>query len=392
MARLLHLPRTVVLLGLVSLLNDVASDMIAPLLPLFLAATLGAGPAAIGLIEGVAESTSSLLKLWAGRLGDRGVGHKRLALGGYTLSNLARPLIGLAGHWPTVLVLRFADRVGKGLRTAPRDTLLAASVTPQQRGHAFGLHRAMDHAGAMLGPLLATALLAGGMAMREVFLVSVIPGVLAVAVLAFGVSGSRPTPAAALPPLRWRTLPRELRGLILAAGGLALAAVPDAFLVLWLSRDGIATHWIPLLWAAAHGLRATVVLPLGRLSDRVGRLPIMLGGWLARALLLALMPWFAGQPSVVVPLFFLYAAATASTEGAERALIGDVAGPDTRGTAFGAYHMTVGFLALPGALWFGAMWQVVSMESAFVLSALLTLAATAWLFHRVRRAQSAHNV
>jgi len=383
-----RIPATVVVLGLVSLLNDVASDMIAPLLPLFLATTLGAGAAAIGLIEGVAEATASLLKLWSGRLGDRGLGHKRLAVAGYTLSNALRPLIGLATAWPVVLVLRFGDRVGKGLRTSPRDALLALSVPDNIRGRAFGLHRSMDHAGAMLGPLVASALLAWGLGLRDVFLASVVPGLLAVAVLAVGVREVRRPAPATLPPLRWSRLPRRLRGLVLAAGGLSLAAVPDAFLVLWLSRDGVSTHWIPLLWALAHGVKALVALPMGRLSDRLGRLPVLIGGWGMRAALLAAMPWFVGRTPEVVALFMLYAAAAASTEGAERALIGDIADPASRGTAFGLYHMLVGLLALPGALWFGTVWQSVNMQTAFSLSAVLTLTATALFARQARRAQA----
>ncbi len=380
-----RLPLTVIVLGMVSMLNDVASDMIAPLLPVFLAATLGAGPAAIGLIEGVAETTSSLLKLWAGRLGDRGIGHKRLAVSGYAVSNLVRPLIGLAGSWPVVLLLRFGDRVGKGIRTAPRDALIALTVHHDIRGRAFGLHRAMDHAGAMIGPLVAAALLAASVPLRHVFLASVVPGMLAVLLLLLFVREPAHVPVAQkLPPLRWSLLPPELRGLILATGGLALAAVPDAFLVLWLSQDGIKVHWIPFLWAIAHGLRALVSLPAGRLSDRLGRLPVMLGGWFGRVVLLALFPWF-DQPAAIIALFLLYAATTASTEGAERALIGDVSAVEVRGTAFGVYHMTVGLLALPGALWFGAVWQALNMHTAFMLSAALSLTATLWLAWQARR-------
>jgi MFS family permease len=379
----MRLPFTVIVLGLVSLLNDTASDMIAPLLPVFLAGTLGAGPAAVGLIEGVAETASSLLKLWAGRLGDRGVGHKKLALGGYTVSNVLRPLIGFAASWPMVLLLRFGDRIGKGLRTAPRDALLAAAVEPGLRGRAFGLHRAMDHTGAMVGPLLAAALLAAGFEMREVFLFSIIPGTLVVVLLALGVREQTMPVAPAGAPLRWSLLPPPLRGLILAAGGLALAAIPDAFLVLWLGAARVPVAWIPALWALAHGFRALVALRGGWISDRLGRLPVMVAGWLARAALLLVVPWVSDMTGVIA-LFFLYAAATAATEGAERALIGDIAAPEHRGTAFGVYHMTVGALALPGALWFGAVWQFANMRTAFIASSLLTLFAALWFAHRVR--------
>lgn len=378
------LPRSIILLGLVSLLNDVASDMIAPLLPIFLTATLGAGPAIVGLIEGVAETTSSLVKFWSGRLGDRGVGCKRLAVAGYTLSNCVRPLLAFAPGWSVVLLLRFSDRIGKGVRTAPRDALLSEAVDNSQRGRAFGVHRAFDHTGAMLGPLLASVLLALGMPLRDVFLVSVIPGVLAVFTLIFGVRETAQLRLTAAPALHWRTLHPRLRGLIVAAGALALASVPDAFLVLYLQQSGVSLFWIPLLWALAHGLRALVVLPVSRWSDRGGRLPVLLTGWLLRAALLATMPWFEARGEVVA-LYLLYCTATALTEGAERALIGDVADPDSKGTAFGLYHMTVGLLALPGALWFGVVWQTVNMHSAFLLAAVLTVLAAAWLAYSAQR-------
>ncbi|HFQ89029.1 MAG TPA: MFS transporter, partial [Desulfobulbus sp.] len=180
------LPRTVVILGLVSFFNDTASEMITPLLPVFLIATLGAGPAVVGLVEGVAEATASLLKLVSGRMADRGWSHKGLVLGGYSVSNLARPLVGLALGWNLVLLLRFLDRVGKGLRTSPRDALITASTDATRLGRAFGFHRALDNAGAMLGPLCAWAILREGVPMAHVFLWSLVPGILVVCLLGFG--------------------------------------------------------------------------------------------------------------------------------------------------------------------------------------------------------------
>ncbi len=377
-------PYTVVLLGTVSLLNDVASDMIMPLLPVFLSATLGAGPAAIGLIEGLSEAAVSLLKLWSGRLGDAGFGAKRLAVAGYSVSNLLRPLLGLAASWEAALVLRVGDRVGKGLRTAPRDAILSASVATALRGRAFGLHRTMDHSGAMIGPLLASALLALGMGMREVFLVSALPGAMAVGLLAFGLRAGAPAPRRPPAPLRWSRLQPRLRALVAAAGALALVSVPDAFLILWLDHAGIGLFWIPLLWALAHAVRALTALPMGRWSDRTGRVPVLVTGWSARALVLFAVPWATNTAGVIV-LFLAYAAATAGTEGAERALIGDEADPAARGSAFGLYHMIVGLLALPGAVWFGAVWQQWGMDRAFTISAFLTAAAAAMLVGLTRR-------
>ena len=218
-----YLPRAVVVLGLVSFLNDTASEMITPLLPLFLTVTLGAGPAVVGLVEGVAEATSSLLKLVSGRLADRGWPRKPLVLGGYSLSNIARPLTGLALSWNWVLAVRFLDRVGKGIRTSPRDALIAASTDVHLRGRSFGFHRAMDNAGAMLGPLLAFLLLGAGLSIQQVFLWSVVPGGLVVLLLVVGLKEKQASRAPKKPasPIRWRNLDRRLQGLILATGGLA---------------------------------------------------------------------------------------------------------------------------------------------------------------------------
>ena len=281
------LPRTVIILGLVSFLNDTASEMITPLLPIFLTATLGAGPAVVGLVEGVAEATASLLKLVSGRMADKGINHKGLVVGGYSVSNLARPLIGLAFSWNLVLLFRFLDRVGKGVRTSPRDALIAASTDSARLGRAFGFHRALDNGGAMLGPLCAWYLLSGDVPMGHVFLWSLVPGVLVVCLLVFGLDATpAPKKLKKLPPLRWSALDHRLRGLILATGGLALASAPEAFLVLWATDQGLQLAWVPLIWAAASAVKAIVAGPAGGLSDRFGRFPVLLYGWSCRILLL----------------------------------------------------------------------------------------------------------
>ncbi len=379
------LSRTVLVLGGVSLLNDVASDMILPLLPLFLTVTLGAGPTVVGLVEGLAEATASLLKLYSGRLLDRGVPARGLVLGGYGLSNLVRPLLGFATSWTGVLLLRFADRIGKGVRTAPRDALIAASVDAGSRGRAFGFHRSMDHFGAVIGPLLAFALLAGGAELRTVFLWSVVPGIAALLLLYVGLPRAPEGTLAATgqgvtAPLRWSALHGRVRALVLAAGTLALASVPEAFLVLWAMERGMAVQWVPLVWAAASFVKSAIAFPAGVLTDRVGRLRVLLGGWGLRVgSLLALA--FLRPPLVGVWLLFLaYCAAIAVTEPAERALIGDHAAPGERGSAFGWYHLAAGLLALPGAVLFGAIWEVAGSAAAFVAAAAMTaLAALAML-------------
>lgn len=385
---ILFLPRTVVILGLVSFLNDTASEMITPLLPIFLTATLGAGPAVVGLVEGAAEAASSLIKLLSGRMADKGWNQKGLVLGGYSLSNTARPLIGLALGWGGVMLLRFFDRVGKGLRTSPRDALISEAVIYSQRGRAFGFHRALDNAGAMLGPLCAYLLLRSDMPLGHVFLYSLLPGILVILLLGFGLTdnpASQPAPGQP-PPLRWSLLDGRLRGLIMAGGGLALATAPEAFLVLWAADQGLKIAWVPLIWAAASAVKAIISGPAGALSDYCGRLPVLLGGWTLRiVMLLALAYSSQHHLSVLVwPLFLGYAAAIASTEGAERATVGDFAHQEERGTAFGLYHMTIGLAALPGALLFGAVWQLWGSGAAFLLNAVIASGSLTFLAWRIK--------
>jgi len=376
------LPRTVVVLSLVSLLNDAASEMITPLLPVFLTLTLGAGPAVVGLVEGLAEATSSILKFISGRLADRGWNAKTLVVSGYSVSNAARPLIGLALGWPFVLLLRFLDRVGKGLRTSPRDALIAGSVGLQQRGTAFGFHRAMDHAGAVIGPLAAYLVLRQGWEISQVFFLSVIPGIAVVLLLVLGLPrGPGAAPLATPQPaaLKWSALDRRLRGLIVASGGLALATLPEAFLVLWAASGGLQVALVPLLWAAASLVKMLVALAAGVLSDRVGRLPVVIGGWTLRVASLLAIAFTPDGRLATWGLFILFAASLAATEAAERSLVGDSAEPNQRATAYGIYHLVCGLLALPGAIIIGATWQLLGQQAAFLLAAGLTAASAAAL-------------
>jgi MFS family permease len=386
----LTLPRTVIVLGVVSLLNDAASEMVTPLLPVFLTATLGAGPAIVGLIEGAAESAASVLKLVSGWLTDRGWSAKRLVVGGYALSNGVRPLIGLATGWTLVLALRFADRVGKGLRTAPRDAMIASVTMPEIRGRAFGFHRSMDHLGAVIGPLLAFGLLSAGFAIREVFLSSLVIGIIVVVALVFGVPKEESRPRAAAPPLlEWRTLDSRLRRLLLACGALALATTPEAFLVLWARDHGLSVTVVPLLWAVASVLKMSVAFPAGIASDRFGRLPVLIGGWTLRVLTLAALAWLAPSGTWEIwALFLAYAGTLAMTESAERSLVGDVAVASQRGTAFGWYHLVSGLLILPGALIFGSLWEWAGSAVAFGTAAAVTLVAAIMLLASVRGRES----
>jgi MFS family permease len=380
------LPRTVVVLGAVSLLNDAASEMITPLLPVFLTAALGAGPAVVGLVEGLAEATASVLKLVSGRLADRGAGAKRLVVAGYGLANLARPAIGLARAWPAVLALRFVDRVGKGIRTAPRDALIAGATAEAIRGRAFGFHRALDHAGAVIGPLVAYALLAGGAPLGRVFLWSVVPGVLVMLLLGAGVPRDAPLAArAATPPLAWAALDARLKALLVAAGVLALATVPEAFVVLWARGAGLPLASVPLVWAAASLVKMLCAYPAGAASDALGRVPLLIAGWVLRVVALAALGLVAARGPLVWLLFLGYSASLAITEPAERSLIGDVAPLSVRGTAFGLYHLASGLLVLPGAVLFGLVWERAGAPAAFGLAALVTALAASGMALAARR-------
>lgn len=382
------LPRIVIVFGVVSLLNDMASDMIAPLLPIFLTATLGAGPAIVGIIEGVAEATASLVKLASGWLADRGYNAKKMVIAGYSLSNIARPLIALAIGWWWILLLRFFDRIGKGIRTAPRDAMISQSVPSELRGKAFGLHRTMDHTGAMIGPLIAFFLLQAGYETRDVFLFSVIPGVLVILILMFGVpKNAEYITSNEKPRFNWRELDPRLRSLIIAAGILALATAPEAFIVLWATHNGLEIVWVPLLWAFAHLIKAGVAMPAGMLSDRLGRKPVMIIGWVFRFVFLLLFTFTTQNTVVVWILFTLFAASTAFTEGAERALIGDLAPKAQKATAFGLYHLISGIFLLPGAILFGVLWEGINMPTAFATAAVLTAIGAVLFLRSAKKAE-----
>lgn len=355
--------------------------MVTPLMPVFLTVTLGAGPAIVGLIEGFAEATASVLKLVSGWLADRGWEARRLVVGGYSLSNIARPLIGVALAWSAVLLLRFLDRVGKGIRSAPRDALIVAAVAENARGAAFGFQRSMDHLGAVIGPLLAFALLSAQFSMREVFLASGAMGAALVLLLFFGLrTAEAAAPAVRGTRFRWRSLDVRLKRLLVACAVLALATAPEAFLVLWATAHGLDVARIALLWALASLLKMSVAFPAGVISDRLGRTATLIGGWTLRLALLLVLAFVPVDGISVWLLFIAYAGSLALTEAAERSLVGDVAPAEQRGTAFGVYHFVTGVFLFPGALVFGIVWQAAGSTAAFTLAAALTLAAIALMW------------
>jgi len=362
-------------LGLVSLFTDLSSEMIYPLVPVFLTTVLGAGPAALGLIEGVAETTASLLKLLSGTLADRFRRRKPLVVAGYALSAAARPLMGLAASWGHVLAVRFADRVGKGIRTSPRDALIAAAVAPGERGRAFGLQRAMDHLGAVAGPLAAFVLLAAGLSYRALFLLAAVPGAAAVAVLLWGVHEARgEEPRRGAVRLGRAGLPGAFRRYLAVVCLFTLGNASDAFLLLRAVEEGIPPAWVPLLWGAFHAVKSSLSVPAGILSDRWDRRRVVAAGWLVYAA--AYAAWgFARGPWWMAGLFLFYGLFAAATEGTERALVADLVPRDRQATGFGWFHLIVGLCALPASVVFGLLYKWKGAQAAFGTSAVLALAA-----------------
>lgn len=385
--KVLRLRGNVLWLSLVSLLNDAASEMIYPLLPFFVVSTLGAGPALLGLIEGVADATSSLAKLGSGWLSDR-IGKRKALVGwGYGVAAVARPLIALASAPGHVLAVRFGDRVGKGLRTAPRDAILAGSVAPERRGTAFGVHRAADHAGAVLGPLLASGLLlllpsllpgldSDGV-LRVVFALALIPGLAAVATVVIAVRdvGSAPAPspgpvrAVAAAPDRFDPRFRAYLGVLVV---FTLGNASDAFLLLRAQQLGVAMALVPILWGALHVSKSLWSVAGGVLADRLGPRRAIVAGWLVYAGVYAGFA-VAGAEWHVWALFLAYGLFYGLTEAPEKALVARLAGESARGLAFGSYHFAIGVAALPASLLFGWIWQAFGAAAAFGFGAALAL-------------------
>lgn len=374
----------VLILGLVSFLTDMSSEMIYPLLPVFLTTVLGAGPAFLGIIEGVAESTASLLKLVSGIVSDRVRDRKKLVLSGYGISSLARPLIAAATGPVAVLFIRFADRVGKGIRTSPRDALIADSVEPSIRGKAYGFHRSMDHAGAIVGPLAATALLATVVTdLRTVFWLSAIPGALTVLLIIFKVRETGRRRGTSDGGFLRLFLRGQLRNYILILFVFTLGNSSDAFLLLKAGQLGVSPVAIPLLWAWFHVVKMLSTMPFGALSDRIGRRSIIVSGWGVYAFTYIGFAFAATQLHVWL-LFTIYGLFYGLTEGTEKALLADMAPAAERGSAFGWYNFSVGIGALPASLLFGFIWQGAGSAAAFGFGAGLALLASVLLLLLVK--------
>jgi MFS family permease len=366
---LFALPRSVWLIGFISLINDSASEMMYPLIPLYLSSVLMAGPKALGLIEGIAEAVASLLKLVSGVWADRTGRSKPWIIAGYGVAGLARPLLAFVSVWPLLLLLRVLDRIGKAVRAAPRDALLAASIGPGQRGLAFGLHRALDNTGAVIGPLIAAALLAAGVPLQQVFLWALLPGAACLLLaLSLRESGAPPRPEARF-DWQWRALPPLLRRYLLVVGLFTLGNSSNMFLFLRAKELGVSEAQVPLLWAAVSAVAALLSVPLGALSDRVGRARLLTVGYLAYAAFYLGMAFFAEPGWRLYALFAAYGVFMAATEGVERALLADLAPAHQRGTAFGWLNLIFGAVLLPASVVFGWLWEGLSAAWAFGFSA-----------------------
>ncbi len=412
-----RLPRNVFAISFVSLLNDASSEIIYPLLPVFLSLTLGASPGIVGLIEGTAESISSLLKLFAGHFSDRFGKRKIFVVSGYALSSFARPLLAFAVNWYQVLAIRIADRVGKGVRSAPRDAMIADTVAVEDRGLAFGLHRALDHTGAVVGPLLGYLLVLIFSANRnaptaadfnKIFLLASIPALAAVVVVALFVRESyKPNtapdaaldlaldiaPDASAPQLRFSLggFDGNFKRFLVIVALFTLSNSSDAFLLLRAQSAGVSVAAIPLLWAMLHASKVVSSLFGGHLSDTLGRRKLIVSGWILYAAVYGGFA-FVSNPVSVWILFLIYGIYFGLAEGAEKALVADLVRPEQRGTAYGLYNLAFGITVLPASLLMGALWDWRGPQTAFLVSAILGATAAVLLLLLVRTRTSVRTV
>lgn len=382
-----RLPRAVVGLGWVSLLTDVSSEMIFPLLPRFIDQTLGAGKLGVGLIEGAAESTAAILRLPSGVLSDRLSRRKPILYFGYGLAGLVRPLVGLATAMWQVLLIRFLDRTGKGLRGAPRDALIADAAAPGLRGRAYGFHRAMDHAGAAIGPVLATLfLLVWPDQVRSLFLITIVPAIAVLFVLWRAVPEERRDRSGQDRGRRleqfWSLskFPVRFRIYLASIFLFTLGNSSDAFLLLRAEELGLRPAFLPLLWFVFHVGKSGANLMGGRWSDSIEPRRLILLGWLVYALVYVGFG-MATTAAQAVGLFFAYTIFYGLTEPAEKALVAQWAPAEIRGAAFGWYSLALGVAALPASLAFGWIWQRTALGAAgaFGFGALLAAVGAAVL-------------
>ncbi|HWA96838.1 MAG TPA: MFS transporter [Pirellulales bacterium] len=377
------LSRNVRLLGWASLLNDIASEMTFPLLPKFLKDVLGGTATDLGAIEGLADSTASLLKLWSGGLSDRAQQRKRFVVGGYALTTLVRPLAGLATMPWQLAAVRLTDRVGKGIRTTPRDALIAESTEPRQLGWAFGYQRAMDHLGAAIGPLLATGFLMfaahDASALRWLFVLTLPPGLLVLLLLGFGLEEQQHTAHAARPfTLSLRGFDGNFKLYLLAMLVFTLGNSSDAFLLVRAGELGVPETQLPLLWLVLHLVKSSASLASGAMVNRVGARRMIFAGWSIYAAVYLCFA-YATTAWQVWALFLVYALYYALTEPIEKKLVADLAGAGHKGLAYGWYNFVIGLSALPASLLFGGLYDRAGVLAAFGFGAAMAAVAAVLL-------------
>ena len=382
------IPRPVWFLGWTSLFTDAATEMIYPLLPVYLSRVLGASAVSLGIIEGVAEAVNSVLKVISGYWSDRRSRRRPIVIAGYALSSISRPLIALTMTWPQVLLIRALDRTGKGIRGAPRDALLARFATPSTRGRIFGFHEAMDHVGAIVGPVMATAVLFFvPEGYRLVFALTAIPGAIAVTLLFFvdedaAADKELPNRPSTISPRP--EAPRPLPPRLIAVMGVllvfSLGNSADAFLLLRLSDALGGAKYVPLMWAGIHVVKASLSTWGGTLSDRFGRKQLIVSGWIVYALVYLGFA-MSTSASAFIAWFLFYGVYFAFAEGPAKALITDLTPPERRGTAFGFYNATIGVGALIASVLFGYLYEQFGSSTAFTTGAALAgVAAVMLLF------------
>lgn len=370
------IPSNVKFLGLVSFFNDSASEMIYPLLPVFLTSYLGAGTAIVGLIEGIAESISSLSKLISGWLSDLWKKRKIIVIGGYGLSSLSRPIIGITTSWAQVLSLRFVDRLGKGIRTSPRDALLIDSVSEKERGKAFGFQRAFDHLGAVVGPIIAFTLLkAFHLNLRIVFLLAILPSIMILVLLIFFVKEKFPLGAVSKRlNLKEVKFSSRFKFYLATLVVFTLGNSSDAFLILKAKEAGVTVGFLPLIWMGHNFIKAISAYPSGALSDKLGRKKIIIFGWLIYSLVYIGFAFSTGYLSTIA-LFLLYGLVFGTTEGVEKAFVADLVPEKIRATGYGIFNFVVGITLFPASLITGILWQKFSSKVALLTGAILAFIA-----------------
>ena len=370
------IPSNVKFLGLVSFFNDSASEMIYPLLPVFLTSYLGAGTAIVGLIEGIAESISSLSKLISGWLSDLWKKRKIIVIGGYGLSSLSRPIIGITTSWAQVLSLRFVDRLGKGIRTSPRDALLVDSVSEKERGKAFGFQRAFDHLGAVVGPIIAFTLLkAFHLNLRIVFLLAILPSIMILVLLIFFVKEKFPLGAVSKRlNLKEVKFSSRFKFYLATLVVFTLGNSSDAFLILKAKEAGVTVGFLPLIWMGHNFIKAISAYPSGALSDKLGRKKIIIFGWFIYSLVYIGFAFSTGYLSIIA-LFLLYGLVFGTTEGVEKAFVADLVPEKIRATGYGVFNFAVGITLFPASLITGILWQKFSSKVALLTGAILAFIA-----------------